>query len=276
MVAQPAQNDDRIQALANILSLLAIIGGMDKAAVQRVLISLGSNLIAGTGAGRIEMDLAARLLAQVANEDGEEAALRIASDMGFVAKAWKPVLIEFTSSDPYRIVPSAEIIYQLVNYSSFTLQSYGAFERFGGPDQVISMPQLTASLKPYPVPDTGLIWELVGFSDPPDQALVGTSMDAMYLFKAASSNVDLRFSELERNADSDARQEHDVRIDDGLFAAFIAGLLGDLLYWAARLRADAITGQQTWRRIKALIIAPEADVQQDTDSNPDDFEQFSG
>jgi len=94
----------------------------------------------------------------------------------------------------------------------------------------------------------------------------------MYLFKAASSNVDLRFSELERNADSGSRQEHDVRVDDGLFAAFVAGLLGDLLYWAARLRADVITGQQTWRRIKALIIAPGADVQQDIDSYPDDFE----
>ena len=35
--------EDRIRSIANILSLVAIIGGMDKAAVQRVLVTLGEN-----------------------------------------------------------------------------------------------------------------------------------------------------------------------------------------------------------------------------------------
>ena len=32
--------------------------------------------------------------------------------------------------------------------------------------------------------------------------------------------------------------------------------MGDILYWAARLRADAVTGRQTWRAVQALITPP--------------------
>ena len=84
-----------------------------------------------------------------------------------------------------------------------------------------------------------------------------SDVDTMFLFKTATSPTILRFSELARNAEGGPRQEHDVSIDAPLFGAFVAGLLGDLLYWAARLRADAVTGRQTWRAIQALITPPD-------------------
>jgi len=255
-MADRLTQEDRIQSLANVLSLLAIVSGMDKAAVQRVLITLGSNLIAVPGEQPISPELAGRLLAHIAHEEGKEAALRVATDMDFVAKAWQPVLDEYFNDDPHRQMPFAEVLYALFNYSAYTLHQYGAFDRFGGPDVVLTMPQLTAALKTYHVPQPGLVWEIVGFDDPPDQALIASEVDTMYLFKAAISPVILRFSELARNEDAGPRHEHDVRVDDALFGAFIAGLLGDMLYWAARLRADAITGRQTWKAVQALITPP--------------------
>jgi hypothetical protein len=255
-MADAAPQEDRIQSLANVLSLLAIISGMDKTAVQRVLITLGSNLIAVPGEQPISADLAGQLLAHIAREEGKSAALRVATDMDFVAKAWKPVLSEYDTSNPQRQMPYAEVLFALFNFSAYTLHQYGAFDRFGGPDVVLAMPQLTAALKTYHVPVPGLVWEIVGFDDPPDQALVASTAEDMFLFKAASSPVILRFSELARNEDNGPRQEHDVRVDAALFGAFVAGLMGDMLYWAARLRADAVSGRQTWRAIQALITPP--------------------
>jgi len=255
-MADPDAQEDRIQSLANVLSLLAIISGMEKAAVQRVLITLGSNLIAVPGEQPISPDLAGQLLAHIAREEGKAAALRVATDLDFVAKAWQPVLDEYDSDDPQRQMPYAEVLFALFNHSAYTLHQYGAFDRFGGPDVVLAMPQLTAALKSYHVPRPGLVWEIVGFDDPPDQALVASDADNMYLFKTASSPVILRFSELARNEESAPRQEHDVRVDAPLFGAFVAGLMGDILYWAARLRADAVTGRQTWRAIQALVTPP--------------------
>ena len=43
-MADLAPDEERIQALADILSLVAILGKMEKAAVQRVLLSLGTTL----------------------------------------------------------------------------------------------------------------------------------------------------------------------------------------------------------------------------------------
>ncbi|HEC23206.1 MAG TPA: hypothetical protein ENI95_09850 [Chloroflexi bacterium] len=253
----PVQNEERIQALADILSLVALLGRMDKAAVQRVLLSLGSTL-AGIEEREqaIDRPLARSLLAEVAKEHGERAALDMANDITFVAKAWRPVLEEIKPYDPYRLLPFAEIIFSLVNYTGVALQDYDLFEQFGGPDVVLAMPQLTAALRTYPVPRPGLTWELVGFTDPPDQALIASDAEAIYLFKAASSGITLRFSELERGSEEDARREHDVRVDRPLFAAFVAGLLGDMLYWAARLRAHTLPGHDLWQRIRDLLLPP--------------------
>jgi hypothetical protein len=251
------KDNERVQSLADILSLLAIVGQVDKAAIQRVLVSLGSELLDTEGILVVDRNLAQKLLVEIAGESGEEAALQIASDMHFLATAWRPVLDEYVSvEDPYRLMPFAEVLYALINYSGVTLQSHEAFERFGGPDVVLPMPQLTAALSTYPAPKPGLTWELVGFQDPPDQALVASDAENIFLFKAASSGIDLRFSELERDSEGDARREHDVRVDTHLYAAFVAGLMGDMLYWAARLRAHALPGHQLWRRIQALLAAP--------------------
>ena len=96
----------------------------------------------------------------------------------------------------------------------------------------------------------GRIYEEIG---PADQALVGSDDRMMYLFKSASSGIALRFSELERQAQDQPRREHDVRVDRPLFAAFVAGLAGDLLYYAARLRGDAAPGHQIWQRLQVLL-----------------------
>lgn len=252
-MAQQPNSEERIQSLANILSLVAIVGGMDKAAVQRVLISLGSNLINSPGGMMIEPDLAARLLAEIAREDGEESAMRVAADMAFVARAWKPVLDEYFVTDPHQVLPYAEILFALLNYTGHTLIEYDAFTQFGGPDLVLAMPQMTAALKSYPFPRTGLVWELVGFEDPPDYAIVASAVNTMYLFKLATSNIDVRFSELDRQEETGSKQEHDVRLDSALFGACVAGLLGDTLYWASRLRGRTEKGQQTWRRLQSLL-----------------------
>lgn len=249
-------NDERVQALSDILSLIAIIGQIDKAAIQRVLITLGSSLFDVGTTLRVDRQMARKLLVEVASESGEEAALHVSSDLRFVAKAWRPVLDEFLSvEDPYTLLPYAEIIYALVNHSGVNLQKYEAFDRFGGPDIVLPMRQLTAALSSYAVPQGGLTWELVGFQDPADQALIASDARIIFLFKAASSGIDLRFSELERDSGEEARRDHDVRVDTHLYAAFVAGLLGDMLYWAARLRAHALPGHELWRRIQALLLA---------------------
>jgi hypothetical protein len=257
MTDQPPQQEDRIQALANILSLVAIVGGMDKAAVQRVLVALGGSLVSTPGPLRVSPELASQLLAQIARDEGEQAVFRIASDMSFVARAWKPVLSQYAIDQPQSLLPFAEILFALFNYSGMTLYDHGAFERFGGPDVVLALPQLTAALKPYPAPRPGLLWEIVGFQEPPDQAVIASDAATMYLFKAAVTPADLRFSELARDSGEAARREVDVHVDAPLFAAFLAGLLGDMLYWSARLRADAAPGQRTWQWLKQLLTAPE-------------------
>ena len=266
-MAEQFSAEERIQALADILSLVAIIGRIDKAAIQRVLISLGSTLFDVQTAPTVDRELARKLLVEVAAISGEDAALHIAGDLAWVARSWRPVLDEYVPFDPYRPMPFAEILYALMIHSGYTLQEHDAFERFGGPDVVLPLPQLTAALSPYPVPRPGLRWELVGFKDPPDQALIGSDSQNIILFKAASSGVDLRFSELERGREDAPRSEHDVRIDTPLFAAFVAGLLGDMLYWAARLRSHTLPGQEMWMRIQTLLMTAEG-VKSAADSRP--------
>jgi len=258
-MTEPVSQEEKIQSLADILSLLAIVGQMDKTAVQRVLIALGASLMDVEPTHRFDDDLTRQLIIQIAAEAGEEAAMHILSDLDFVAKAWRPVLDQYLPSDPYRLLPYAEIVYALINHTGITLYNYEAFERFGGPDEVLPMRQLTAALQTYPVPVSGLTWELVGFRSPPDQALIGTSNDAIYLFKAAASGIDVRLSELERDTDAEARREHDVRVDKPLFAAFVAGLLGDMIYWAARLRSHAVPGQNIWLRMYKLLAEASLD-----------------
>ena len=240
--------------MADMLSLVAIIGRIDKSAIQRVLISLGSALFDVQTAPVVDREIARKLLVDIAREGGDEAAIHIASDLALVARAWRPILDEYLPLDPYRPLPYAEILYALVNFSGVMLQEHEAFARFGGPDVTLALPQLTAALSPYPIPRAGLRWEMVGFNDPPDQAIIATDNQNIFLFKAASSGVDLRFSELERDSAEDARREHDVQIDSPLFAAFTAGLLGDMLYWAARLRAHTLPGHELWQRIQALLV----------------------
>lgn len=248
-----AAQEERIQSLADMLSLVAMVGGMDKAAIQRVLVSLGSALLDIRTPLTVDRDLASRLLVRIATESGNQAAIDIASDMDFVAKAWRSVLDEFLPGDPHRILPFAEIVYALMNYSGSTLEQYGAFDMFGGVDMVLPMPQLTAALRMIPVPRPGLAWEMVGFHDPQDQALVGSDDENFYLLKAAASATRLRISELERN-NQDSRREHDLTVDPALFAAFVAGLLGDMLFWAARLRNHAAPGHEIWQRLYAMLL----------------------
>lgn len=254
-------NEERVQALADIFSLVALIGGIDKAAVQRVLLSLGNTLAGVKTRAAVDRNLARQLLVEIVKESDEQKAIQIAGDINMVARAWKPVLDEYLGVEAHRTLPFAEIIYALVNYSGVALQDHEAFDRFGGPDVVLPMTQLTAALKTYKVPKPVLDWQLVGFRDPPDQALIASDPDNIYLFKAASSPTELRFSELERAAEGDARHEHDVKVDEPLFAAFTAGLLGDMLYWSARLRSHALPGHEIWQRLNVLLAGPENDSQ---------------
>lgn len=270
-MADQLSSEERIQALADILSLVAIVGRIDKAAIQRVLISLGSTLFDIQTAPVVDREIARKLLIEIAGVAGEDSAVHIASDLAWVARAWRPVLDEYLPLDPHRPLPYAEILYALVSYSGYALQDHDAFDRFGGPDVVLTLPQLTAALSTYPTPKAGLRWELVGFKDPPDQALIASDSSDIFLFKAASSGVDLRFSELERGSQNEAKGEHDVRVDTPLFAAFVAGLLGDMLYWAARLRAHTLPGHEIWQRIQALLTVSQgvkADADRRPDSNP--------
>src|SRR5262245_9818439 len=117
-----------------MLSLVAILGGMEKSAIQRVLVSLGSSLLDVHTSLAVDRDLASRLLVQVAKESGEQAAIDVASDMHFVATSWKPVLDEslLKQKDLYRSAPFAEILFSLINYSGHTLEDYDAFDQFGG------------------------------------------------------------------------------------------------------------------------------------------------
>jgi hypothetical protein len=151
------------------------------------------------------------------------------------------------------MLPFAEIIYALANYTGNTLYRYGAFEQFGGADAVLPMVQLTSALSAHHLPTPGLTWELVGFDDPPDQVLVASDAQTLHLLKAASSATSLRFSELERGSDEDPALENEVAVSTALFAAFTAGLLGDMLFYAARLRNHAAVGREVWARIHALL-----------------------
>jgi len=251
-----AAQEERIQSLADMLSLVAILGGMDKGAIQRVLVSLGSSLLDVHSRQAVDRDLASRLLVQVAKESGERAAIDVASDIHFVATSWKPVLEDSLLSQPdaYRSLPYAEIVFALVNYSGDTLQEYAAFEQFGGADMVLNMYQLSTALQTYPVPNPGLKWDLVGFQDPPDQALVASDDQTYYLLKLASDPTTLRISELERGTESESRREYDIQVSPVLFAAFTAGLLGDMLYWATRLRKHVEPGRDLWERLQALLF----------------------
>ena len=122
-----ASQEAQIQSLADVLSLLAMLGGMDKPAVQRVLISLGRDLLHIRHPLTVDRELATRLLVQIAKSSGEQAALDIATDMHFVAEAWQPVLNDYFTDDPHRVLPFAEIIYALANYTGNALFRYGAF-----------------------------------------------------------------------------------------------------------------------------------------------------
>jgi len=250
-------DNDQVQSLANILSFVAILGRMETTAIQRVLITLGSDLNDVTPSTALSPHIVQKLFTAIAAEQGNEPAMEIASDLAFVSRAWQPALQTFLDDDPYRLMPYAEIIFSLLNYSGSVLLSYEAFERFGGADFVLPMKQLAAALKPYNFPEVNLSWEMVGFKDPPDTAIVASSADTIYLLKAASSGIDLRFSELERDTDSPAKREHDVRVDTPIFASFVAGLLGDMLYWTALLRSHALPGRRVWQNIQALLYGKE-------------------
>lgn len=254
-----AQQDEKIQYLADILSLVAVAGKLAPDAMQRVLASLGNELAAINPPERIDPRLAARLIAEIATHAGEEAAADVAHDITFVAKTWRGVLDEHKPYDPYELLPYAEIIFALVNHTGAALAERKAFELFGGDDLMLPMQQLTAALQIYDVPEAQLTWHLVGFIEPDDQALVGRNESTMYLFKSASSGTALRFSQLELDSQDDTKREHDLTVDKPLFAAFIAGLIGDLLHYAALLRGQAAAGHQVWERLNVLLQADNLD-----------------
>lgn len=248
-----ANQEDRIQYLADILSLVAVVGQMDATVMQRVMAALGSQLALIEPAKPIDPRLAARLVAEIATQADERAAAHIASDLAFVAEAWRDVLRQFGPLDPYELLPYAEIVFALVNHTGQALASRQIFERFGGEDLLVPMPQLTAALQPFAAPNPDLTWEMIGFLEPSDQALIGTDETMMYLFKSASSGITLRFSELERDTEAAPRREHEVRVDNDLFAAFVAGLAGDLLYYAARMRGESAPGHRIWESLQVLL-----------------------
>lgn len=253
-----ARQDAQIQYLSDILSLVAVIGQMDATAMQRVLAALGPQLASLEPPAPINPKLAARLLAEVAAQGDEQTAANVASDIAFVAQSWRDALRQYQPIDPYELLPYAEIVFTLTNHTGAALAGRDIFLRFGGEDLVLPMSQLTAALKPFPVPKSELNWEMVGFVEPADQALVGSDERMMYLFKSASSGSTLRFSELERQAQGEPRREHEVRVDRSLFAAFVAGLAGDLLYYAALLRGQAAPGHQIWQRLQVLLSGDSA------------------
>lgn len=248
-----AKQDEKVQYLADILSLVAVVGQMDATAMQRVLAALGSQLATIQPPAPIDPKLAAKLVAEIATHAGERTAANVAGDIAFVAEAWRDVLSAYRPVDPYELLPYAEIVFALVNHTGVALASREVFERFGGDDLLLPMPQLTAALQPYPAPKPGLKWEMIGFVEPSDQALIASDDEMTHLFKSASSGITLRFSELEPQAQDKPRREHEVRVDKALFAAFVAGLAGDLLYYAARLRGHAAPGHEIWERLQVLL-----------------------
>lgn len=247
------EREDKVQYLADVLSLVAVVGQMDAAVMQRVLASLGAQLAALKPPDPIDPELAARLVAEIATHAGDKTAASVAGDMAFLSESWSDVLREYRPFDPYEILPYAEIIFSLVNHTGIALASRNIFERFGGEDLLVPMPQLTAALRVHPVPKPDLRWEMIAFQEPSDQALIGSDEKMMYLFKSASSGITLRLSELERQSQDRPRHEHDVRVDKPIFAAFVAGLAGDLLYYAARLRDHAAPGHHIWERLQVLL-----------------------
>ncbi len=249
--------EDRIQTLANLLSLVAIVGRMDSAAIQRVLVSLGSDLVDMAPSTRVNATIVKKLLGEIANEQGQEAAMQIATDLAFVARTWRPVLKQFNEDDPHRLLPYAEILYAFFNYSGRALLEYEAFELFGGQELTLPMRNLSAAMRPYQMPEDNLLWELVGFTDPPDAVLVASNISTMYLLKSASSGIDMRFSRIDRKSEEGERQDTDARVDSSEFAAFVAGLLGDMLYWTARIRSHVLPGQQVWQHIQTLLLSEE-------------------
>jgi hypothetical protein len=248
-----AKHDEKIQYLSDILSLVAVVGQIDATVMQRVLAALGSQLTAIDPPAPIDPGLAARLVSEIATHAGEKAAATVAGDIAFVATAWRDILREYRPFDPYQLLPYAEIIYALVNHTGAALAARDVFQQFGGDDLLLPMPQLTAALQPHPVPKPALTWEMVGFLEPSDQALIAHDGQVMHLFKSASTGITLRLSELERHSQTQARREHDVRVDRELFTAFVAGLAGDLLYYAARLRGLAAPGHEVWERLQVLL-----------------------
>jgi hypothetical protein len=252
-MSTPKQQEEKVQYLADVLSLVAVVGRMEAAVMQRVLASLGNQLAAIQPPEPIDPELAARLVAEIATHAGEKTATHVASDIAFVAEAWGDVLREYQPFDPHELLPYAEIIFSLVNHTGVALASRNIFERFGGEDLLLPMPQLTAALSVYVVPKPNLRWEMIGFVEPSDQALIGSDEQMMYLFKSASSGISIRFSELERQTQDQPRHEHDVRVDKPMFAAFVAGLAGDLLYYASKMRGHAMPGHQVWERLQVLL-----------------------
>ncbi|NDJ52644.1 MAG: hypothetical protein GYB68_06120 [Chloroflexi bacterium] len=245
-MADETPQEETIQSLANILSLVAVLTGMEAAAVQRILMALGSAVADHDPREPVSTDLAGQLLAHVAKERGEEVALNLARDVHFVAKAWEPTLSQYLSDDPYRLLPYAEILYALVIHSGTILESYDAFTRFGGPDIVLTMDQLSAALLPYPIPRPGLRWEMVGFPGPPsDQALVGGDSNKLFLFKSAASGIHLRFSELARDTEDDDRTQRDGRSQP----------LCGLCVWSARRYALLVCPSARGSRARPRFVA---------------------
>ena len=258
-MSNPTQ-DDKIQYLADILSLVAIVGKLDSGVMERVLASLGNELADITPPEPLNPELAAKLIAEIAVQSRDQSAANIARDFAFVADAWKEVLTEHRPLDPYQLLPFAEIIFALVNHTGAALADRHAFERFGGNDLLLPMPQLSAALQTHAVPKPDLRWEMIGFVEPDDQALIGNDGQMTYLFKSASSGVTLRFSELELDSQNETRSEHELRVDKPIFAAFIAGLAGDLLYYSARLRNHADEGHEVWQRLQILLSGDRPDA----------------
>ena len=258
-MSNPTQ-DIKIQYLADILSLVAIVGKLDSGVMERVLASLGNELADINPPEPLDPELAAKLIAESAIQSREQSAANIARDFAFVAEAWKEVLAEHRPLDPYQLLPFAEIIFALVNHTGAALAARNAFERFGGDDLLVPMPQLSAALQTHAIPKPNLRWEMLGFVEPNDQALIGNDDKMTYLFKSASSGLTLRFSELELDSQNETRSEYELRVDKPLFAAFVAGLAGDLLYYSARLRNHADEGHEVWKRLQVLLSSDRSDA----------------
>lgn len=247
------QHEDKIQYLADILSFVAVVGRMDSAVMQLVLASLGSQLAGLKPPEPIDPKLAAQLVAEIAGKAGRKVAAEVTNDLSFVGSAWRSVLEEFGPFDPYEELPYADIIFALVNHTGTAFASHHIITRFGGEDLLIPMTQLTAALKTHSVPKPGLTWQMIGFLEPTDQALIAIDENIMYLFKSAPGPNTLRFSELDRQSMDHPRHEHDVPVNQPLFAAFVAGLASDMIFYAAKLRNQNAAGHEIWQRLLVLL-----------------------